>query len=279
MKYQVRKYCFETHSSSMHSLIVTKKNENVRMTQNEIRDEFYLNEEWYKERHKNDEKEIVEIDPWNNDFGRSPFSVLSSFRDKLAYAIAEYCGNNYSIKSYVKSEQIFDDVFEPLLINLIGCDEVEYGKMNYRHFEIYSDVSGEYLDEVEQVPYDNLIYIKKEDRDGMSNDELVSGHYKNISKDGRPIEEAWFDIPDFGTVDHQSSGLLRSFLENNNLSLEDYLIRKDIVVIIDGDEYDELGNLIECGLIKEDSIVLRFPKSISFDCYKYNEENNDEKTN
>lgn len=279
MKYQVRKNCFETNSSSMHSLIVTKKNENVRMTQNEIRDEFYLNEEWYKERHKNDEKEIVEIDPWNNDFGRSPFSVLSSFRDKLAYAIAEYCGNNYSIKSYVKSEQIFDDVFEPLLINLIGCDEVEYGKMNYRHFEIYSDVSGEYLDEVEQVPYDNLIYIKKEDRDGMSNDELVSGHYKNISKDGRPIEEAWFDIPDFGTVDHQSSGLLRSFLENNNLSLEDYLIRKDIVVIIDGDEYDELGNLIECGLIKEDSIVLRFPKSISFDCYKYNEENNDEKTN
>ena len=73
--------------------------------------------------------------------------------------------------------------------------------------------------------------------------------------------------------------MLRSFLENNNLSLEDYLIRKDIVVIIDGDEYDELGNLIECGLIKEDSIVLRFPKSISFDCYKYNEENNDEKTN
>lgn len=279
MKYQVRKNCFETNSSSMHSLIVTKKNENIRMTQNEIRDEFYLNEEWYKERHKNDEKEIVEIDPWNNDFGRSPFSVLSSFRDKLAYAIAEYCGNNYSIKSYVKSEQIFDDVFEPLLINLIGCDEIKYGKTNYRHFEIYSDVSSEYLDEVEQVPYDNLIYIKKEDRDGMSDDELVSGHYKNISKDGRPIEEAWFDIPDFGTVDHQSSGLLRSFLENNNLSLEDYLIRKDIVVIIDGDEYDELGNLIECGLIKEDSIVLRFPKSISFDCYKYNEENNDEKTN
>ena len=279
MKYQVRKNCFETNSSSMHSLIVTKKNENVRMTQNEIRDEFYLNEEWYKERHKNDEKEIVEIDPWNNDFGRSPFSVLSSFRDKLAYAIAEYCGNNYSIKSYVKSEQIFDDVFEPLLINLIGCDEVEYGKMNYRHFEIYSDVSGEYLDEVEQVPYDNLIYIKKEDRDGMSNDELVSGHYKNISKDGRPIEEAWFDIPDFGTIDHKSSGLLKEFLRDNNFTLEDYLVRKDIVVIIDGDEYDELGNLIECGLIKKDSIVLRFPKSISFDCYKYNEENNDEKTN
>lgn len=279
MKYQIRKGCFETNSSSMHSLIITKENENVRMTQEEIRDEFYLNEDWYKERHKDDEKEIVEIRPWDNDFGRSPFTVLTSFEDKLAYAIAEYCGNNYSIKSYVKSEQIFDDVFKPLLINLIGCDEIEYGKEDYRRFEIYSDVDGEYLDEVEQVPYDNLIYIEKEDRDNISDDELVSGHYKNISKDGRPIEEAWFDVPDFGTIDHQSSGLLKGFLRDNNLSLEDYLVRKDVVVIIDGDEYDELGNLIECGLIKEDSIVLRFPKSMSFDCYKYNEENNDEETN
>ena len=278
MKYQIRKGCFETNSSSMHSLIITKENENVRMTQEEIRDEFYLNNKWYKRRHKDDEKEIVEIRPWDNDFGRSPFTVLTSFEDKLAYAIAEYCGNNYGIKSYVKSEQIFNDVFEPLLINLIGCDEIKYGKTDYRRFEIYSDVSGEYLDEVEQVPYDNLIYIEKEDRDNISDDELVSGHYKNISKDNRPIEEAWFDVPDFGTIDHQSSGLLKGFLRDINLSLEDYLVRKDIVVVIDGDEYDELGNLIECGLIKEGSIVLRFPKSMSFDCYKYNEENNDEET-
>lgn len=273
MKYQIRKKCFETNSSSMHSLIVTKKNENARMTQKEIRDEFYLNEKWYKERHKDDEKEVVEINLWNNDFGRSPFTVLTSFKDKLAYAIAEYCGNNYSIKSYVKSEQIFDDVFKPLLINLIGCDEVKYGKMNYRHFKVYSDVNSEYLDEVEEVSHDNLVYVE-----GVSNDELISGHYKNISKDGRPIKEVWFSIPDFGSIDHQSWGLLRSFLKNNNLSLEDYLVRKNVVVVIDGDEYDELDNLIECGLIKEDSIVLRFPKSEPFDTYKYNEENNYEET-
>ena len=266
----VRRNTFETNSSSMHSLIITKENENVRMTQEEIRDEFYLNKEWYKERHKNDEKEVIEIDPSDNDFGCSPFTVLSSFRDKLTYAIAEYCGNNYSIESYVKSEQVFDDVFEPLLIDLIGCDEIEYGKTNYRCFEIYSDVGGEYLDEVEQVPYDNLVYVEKEDRDGMSDDELISGRYKNISKDGRPIEEAWFDIPDYGSIDHQSSGLLKSFLRTNNFSLEDYLVRKDIVVIIDGDEYCELSNLIKCGLIQSDSIVLRFPNSGSFDTYRYN---------
>jgi hypothetical protein len=108
---------------------------------------------------------------------------------------------------------------------------------------------------------------------------LVSGYYKNISKDGRPIEEAWFDVPDFGTVDHQSSGLLKGFLRDNNLTLEDYLVRKDVVVIIDGDEYCELDNLIDCGLIKKDSIVLRYPKSGSYDYYLYQEENDDEETN
>ena len=277
MKYQIRWGCHETNSSSMHSLILTKKNNNICMTQEEIRDEFYLNKEWYKERHKNDEEEIVSIDPWENEFGRSPFTVLSSFRDKLAYAVAEYCGNNYSrIESYVKSEKVFNDIFNPLLINLIGCDEIEYGKNDYRRFEIYSDVGGEYLDEVEQVPYDNLIYVEKENRDDISDDELVAGMYKNMSKDGRPIEEAWFYVPDFGSIDHQSWGLLDGFLKSNNLTLEDYLVRKDVVVIIDGDEYCELDKLIDCGLIKKDSIVLRYPKHGSYDCC---EENEDEETN
>ena len=277
MKYQVRQSCPETNSSSMHSYVMVKKNSNIRMTQEEIRAEFYLDEEWYKERHKNDEKEVVEIDPWENEFGRSPFTVLSSFRDKLAYAIAEYCGNNYSrIESYVKSEKVFNDIFNPLLINLIGCDEIEYGKNDYRRFEIYSDVGGEYLDEVEQVPYDNLIYVEKENRDDISDDELVAGMYKNISKDGRPIEEAWFYVPDFGSIDHQSWGLLKGFLESNNLTLEDYLVRKDVVVIIDGDEYCELDNLINCGLIEKDSIVLRYPKYGSYDCCEGIE---DEETN
>ena len=195
----------------------------------------------------------------------------------MSYAIAEYCGGNYgNIKSYVKSEQKFNDIFEPLLINLIGCDEIEYRKEDYRHFEIYSDVGGEYLDEVEQVPYENLVYIEKENRDDMSDDELVAGMYKNMSKDGRPIEEAWFSVPDFGSIDHQSWGLLDGFLKSNNLTLEDYLVRKDVVVIIDGDEYCELDKLIDCGLIKKDSIVLRYPKSELYDCC---EENEDEETN
>ena len=277
MKYQIRKGCFETNSSSMHSLIITKKNENVRMTQEEIRHEFYLDDPWYEEHHKNDDGEVVKIDPWGNEFGRSPFKVISTFIEKLGYAIAEYCGNNYSIKSYLESEKTFDETFKPLLIRLIGCDDVEWDRWDDKSFEIYSDGNTEYFDEVEEVPYQKLIYVDKSERKDLSEDDLVRGMYKNVDIDGRPIEEAWFDVPKFGMIDHQSSGLLKRFLKDNNLSLEDYLVRKDIVVVIDGDEYCELSSLIECGLINEDSIVLRFPKRGSFDYFLY-EESENEKT-
>ena len=258
MKYQIRKSVWESNSSSMHSLVVTKKNENIRMTQAEIRKEFYLDEEWYKKRHKNDEKEVVEIDPWENDFGRSPFSVLSSFRDKLAYAVAEYCGDNYRIESYLQAEKTFDEIFAPLLVRLIGCDEVKWNKWDDRHFAIYSG-GGEYFDEVEEVDYHDLILIGSDEINSIPKDDRIFNCYKNVAKNGKPIEDAWFDVPDFGSIDYQSSGLLRRFLADNNLSLEDYLVRKDVCVVIDGDEVCELGNLIRCGLIDKDSIVLIYP--------------------
>ena len=276
MKYQIRKGCFETNSSSMHSLIVTKKNKNVRMTQEEIRDEFCLNEDWYKERHKNDEKEIIRLDPWDNEFGCSPFSVLSSFEEKLAYAIAEYCGGNYNIESYLEADKTFDDVFVPLLTRLIGCDEVEWGKNDYRHFEVYVG-GGEYLDEVEEVPYQKLVYVDKEmaKKEGLNEDDLVGRCYRNVDKDGKKIEDLWIDVSDYGSIDHQSIGLLKGFLKANNLTLEDYLVRKDVVVVVDGDEYCELDNLIGCGLIDENAIVLMYPNRSCF----IDKENDNEETN
>ena len=274
MKYQIRKGCPETNSSSMNSIIVTKKNENVRMTQEEIRGEFYLDEDWYKQRHKNDYEEIVKIDPWDNNYGCSPFTILSSFSDKLSYAIAEYCGENYRIASYVKAENVFDEVFKPLLIKLIGCDDVEWDKWDDRRFIIYSN-SGDYFDEAEEVDYSELLLIGSDEINSIKKEDRIDDIYKNISKDGRKIEEAWFEVPDFGSIDHQSSGLLRGFLRDKNISLEDYLVRKDVVVIIDGDEYCELDNLIGCGLIREDSIVVRYPRRGPYDVC---EENKDEGT-
>lgn len=260
MKYQVRKGCFETNSSSMNSIAITKKNANVRMTKEEIRAEYRLDSYLAKERAKDLGKEVLEITVYGrNNFGRSPFTVISSFKEKLIYAIAEYCGTNYTVQSYVDAENIFNEMFVPLLIRLTGCDEVEYAEDKRDCFAIYSDVNDEYLDEVEEVDYHDLILIGSEEINSIPKDDRIFDCYKNVAKNGRPIEEAYFDVPDYGSIDRQSDGLLRRFLADNNLSLEEYLVRKDVVVVVDGDEYCELKKLIDCGMIEKDSIVLMCP--------------------
>ena len=87
MKMQIRTGMFETNSSSMHSLLIMKKRQT--MTQQEIRDEYYLDEDWRKERGN-----TLQLDS-NEEFGRG-FDTLTSFRDKLSYALASVCGNCYS---------------------------------------------------------------------------------------------------------------------------------------------------------------------------------------
>lgn len=251
MKYQIRKSVWESNSSSMHSLVVTKKNANIRMTQEEIRKEQYLDEPWKKN-----------SNVWNlnfygdNYFGRSPFECLCTFTDKLRYAVAEYCGDCYGIKSYIEAEKKFDDMFRELVLNLTGCDDIEID-YNTNYFRIYADVPHEYMDEAEEVPYKNLVY--NEDRkDGEDT-------YKDHDINGRPIEIAYFEVPRFGGIDHASSGLLRRFLEENDISIADFLIRKDIICVVDGDEYCIFGSMINCGLVDKDNIVYQTNSSNDYE--------------
>ena len=63
------------------------------------------------------------------------------------------------------------------------------------------------------------------------------------------------DEIDYGSVDHQSNGLLHHFLLNNNLTIEQFLTSKRYVVIIDGDEYSTTRNLRISGLSKFTQIL------------------------
>lgn len=239
MKYQTRNGCFETNSSASHALVLTVSNSGVYMTREEVRAEFYLDEPWHK---KVDGKEVARLRDYGDDnsFGRSPFDVLYTFRDKLNYALAEYCGYNSSISDYIKSINYYEENIEPILLDIIGCDEVDV-EMGLEEFYVYSDVGHEYLVEAEEVPY------RKRDAGSV----VDSG----FDCDGRPFIYATFSVPKFGWIDHQSCGLLRRFLKENNLTLRDYLLRKDIVVIIDGDEYNVFSVLKKCGLISDSNIA------------------------
>ena len=76
MKRQIRRGVFKTNSSSMHSLTVMKKDE--KYTPEEILDKFYL----FDDRETGEEDCIWDIWEYSLEFGRSPFKVLATFRDK-----------------------------------------------------------------------------------------------------------------------------------------------------------------------------------------------------
>lgn len=262
MKCQIRLGSWESNSSSMHSLLIMKKRQT--MTQKEIRDEYYLDEDWCKERGN-----TLRLDWTHEEFGRG-FDVLTSFRDKLSYALASMCGSCYSLKSYIRGENTFHEVFESLLKRLVGVDKVE-PHMDSESFRVYSDTVTDDLNQdyttYEEVPYDDLVrngnwsYYNKDSEP----------YYKEICNSGRKQEEIWLEVPKFGSVDHQSAGLLQRFLDKYNITLEDYLIRKDIVVIVDGDECDIFGTMLEAGIVDKNAIQIKYPKEGPYDWELYKE--------
>lgn len=262
MKMQIRTGMFETNSSSMHSLLIMKKHQ--VMTQKEIREEYYLDEDWNKDR-----SNILQLG-WNHDeYGRG-FNVLTSFRDKLSYALASMCGSCYSLKSYIRGGDTFYEVFEPLLKKLVGVDEVKL-YWDSENFHVYSDSVTDDLEQdyttYEEVPYEDLIHNENWNKEGHEDED----YYKEICRSGRKQEEIWLEVPKFGSIDHQSVGLFQRFLEKYNITLEDYLIRKDIIVIIDGDEYCLFNTMADAGIVDKDAIQIKYPKSGTYEEEFYKE--------
>lgn len=249
MKIQVRNGAWETNSSSMHSLLIMKKRQT--MTQAEIRDEFYLDEDWNKER-----ENILRLDSWDNDFGRE-FRVLTSFRDKLSYAMAAMLGNCYNLKSYIKAGNEFMYTFEPMLKKLAGVDEVEM-PMESEFFRVYSDTVTDDVEQdyetYEEVPYEDLVYDETKEY----------GRYKEVCKSGRKQTGIYLEVPKFGSIDHQSSGLFQRFLRKYGITIEEYLIRKDIIVIVNGDEDNVLGHMMDCNLLNKEGIQIMFTAGVDY---------------
>lgn len=78
MKTKIRKSAFDCNSSSMHSLVVKK--ENSYYTEEEVKKDVYLGKDGL-------------LDPWdrNLEFGRSPFQVLCTLKEKAYYTLASMC--------------------------------------------------------------------------------------------------------------------------------------------------------------------------------------------
>ena len=92
MKRTIRNGCFETNSSSMHSIVITKeKGENG-----------FLHSDW-----KPDKYTVYDN---NIQFGRSPFEVLNTVYDKARYAIASAGNDEKKVNSIVELVKEISDV-------------------------------------------------------------------------------------------------------------------------------------------------------------------------
>ena len=76
MKRQIRRGCFETNSSSQHSLCIMKKDEHY--TSEEISEDIWLG----KDRETGEENCVWRIWDHDTDVARSPFRALGSTHDK-----------------------------------------------------------------------------------------------------------------------------------------------------------------------------------------------------
>lgn len=234
MKRQIRYGMFETNSSSCHSILITKEDKLITKDNYEEEGEYFSI--WNGK-----------YSPFFCDdtyFGRSPFEVLSSVKDKVRYALASFCGD-YSGKTDEEKVEYANRILDCL--NHIN-PKIEELELPLEEIIIYQDLDGKELTE-EQV-FENY---------NVSEDSAMRFFYK---KDGliHPAKPSGYvyDRPHIEGVDHQSMYLLESFLKQTGISLEEFITNKRYIVIIDGDEYCYFSELKRIGLIDLDNIVAEY---------------------
>ena len=181
---QIRHSCFETNSSSMHSLIIKKENSYPPIEELEDIMSIYRvgREEWINENNSN--KIDLHIYRINDDiyYGRHPFTVLSDIKDKLKYYVASECKTKEDIKNVEKVlHEIFDNIKE---IKFASSMNKDWGNGDYDQY----------------------------------------GYAQNY-------------------------GYFTKALEENDITLKEFLINDKYVVIVDGDEYQEFEKMKDSGII------------------------------
>lgn len=236
MKRQIRTNVFETNSSSQHSLCVMKKDEHY--TSEEISEDFFL----WDNKDTGEENCVWRIYDRDLEFGRSPFRALGNFRDKWLYACASLV-REYNDETYKELESL-------ALKHIPGLKKIEvpmvsdsFANKNYPDNED-SDYAQEYGKTEEEL--NEWLEQKEKDWDIDTITYWENGY-----------GDFCFERPLTGYVD---GDMLSGFLEEENISLEEYLTNRKYVVIQDGDECNEFGNFKRSGLINLDAIDYEYPK-------------------
>ena len=233
MKRVIRRNIYETNSSSAHSLIVTKNDRHVdpeKIVWDNTK-EFDRDDNIYLGR--DGELSLYNIE---YGFGRAPFTMLTSFEDKLKYAMCEYLGYLYpDDPEWDKLYGEFEEICRDTIPGFKGFD------IHKKDIDIYLDQNGDHIMQ-KDLHYDH--WNKEEER----------AEYYYIDDDGSK-HPAIFDTEDYmemdaiGTIDHQSAGMLKGFINKKGITLKEFLTNKKYIVVIDGDEYCDFPRYLHSGLI------------------------------
>lgn len=79
---------------------------------------------------------------------------------------------------------------------------------------------------------------------------IIMENVPEVKSIRKPHINSRWDDPDLQQgIDHQSIGMLKHFIQKNNITIEEALFNNKYIIIIDGDEYNTWGKMINCGLI------------------------------
>lgn len=235
MKRIVRKCVFESNSSSQHSISVMKESEHY--TPEEINESVYL----FKDIETGEEHCVWDPLDFRMDFGRSPFKCLCTFTDKWLYccaALSTYGDDTYKeleriAKKYIPGLKKIKMPMKRHSTPIAGSTDSDYCK-KYGKTE---EEMEEYLEEL-QKKYDSYEILDFwTDRD----------------------KTYWiYELPYTGYA--EDYGMMKNFLDEKNLSLEEFLTNKKYVIIVDGDEYCVYDDLKSSGLIDINAIEYEYPE-------------------
>lgn len=237
MKRQIRKGVFETNSSSMHSLVVMKRNDIY--TPEEFMDGIYL----YDDRDTKEPDCVWEPYEGDLEFGRSPFRALGTFSDKWLYACASLV-HDYN-----------DNIYKELVtiaLKYVPClKKIKMPMTTLSCAKKYDEEceNDSYRQKYGKTEEELIEYLSKKEKDWGIEIEYWE-HEKGLWR---------YDAPDTGYVDED---ILSGFLKKENITLEEFLINKKYVVIQDGDEYCYYNDMKDAGLINLDAIDHEYPREL-----------------
>ena len=239
MKRVIRQRCFESNSSSDHSILVTKNDAHI--TSRDLTADYNDADYNQQEHIYVDDSGEIWLYGVEDGFGRSPFEFLTSFEQKMMYAICEFLGNKWEDDDdYDEIYQQFVDITKELIPNFERFD------IKKKDLDIYVDADGNELKH-RQLKYDHW------------DDKNRRSVYTYTAPDGTTqlatLSDEVYEVPDIGMIDHQSAGLLTNFLKEKNIDLKEFLTNKKYIIIVTGDEYTTWPDMKRSGLIDKNFII------------------------